>query len=171
MSSPTSAGVGLALIVTVTTAASCYCWAIKKRELGRKRSELFRRNGGLLLQQRFSTVTSQGDDRRSAKIFSAEELKTATNNYEEGRILGRGGHGTVYKGIRPDQTVVAIKKSKVFDESNLSMRLPYYRRLIIQMLSSFWDAASRHKYPCWCMSSYLMEHSTSTYTTETHLAL
>ncbi|RCV10876.1 hypothetical protein SETIT_2G143700v2 [Setaria italica] len=112
-------GVGLALMVTVTTAASCYCWAIKKRELGRKRAELFRKNGGLPLQQRFSTITSQGEDRYSAKIFSAEELKAATDNYSESRILGRGGHGTVYKGILPDQTIVAIKKSKVFDESQV----------------------------------------------------
>jgi serine/threonine protein kinase len=117
--SPTSAGVGLALMVTVTTAASFYCWAIKKRELGRKRAELFRKNGGLLLQQRFSTITSQGEDQYSAKIFSAEELKAATDNYSESRILGRGGHGTVYKGILPDQTIVAIKKSKVFDESQV----------------------------------------------------
>ncbi|CAL5025645.1 unnamed protein product [Urochloa decumbens] len=114
----TALGVGLALVVIVTTAASCYCWAIKKRELGRKRAELFRKNGGLLLQQRFSTITSQGED-RSAKIFSAEELKTATDNYSDSRILGRGGHGTVYKGILPDQTVIAIKKSKVFDDSQV----------------------------------------------------
>nr|AGT16540.1 wall-associated kinase [Saccharum hybrid cultivar R570] len=112
-------GVGLALMVTVTTAASCYCWAIKKRELGRKRAELFRKNGGLLLQQRFSTIASQGEDQYSAKIFSAEELKAATDNYSESRILGQGGHGTVYKGILPDQTIVAIKKSKVFDESQV----------------------------------------------------
>ncbi|WVZ86967.1 hypothetical protein U9M48_033677 [Paspalum notatum var. saurae] len=111
-------GVGLALMVTMTTAVSCYCWAIKKRELGRKRAELFRKNGGLLLQQRFSTITSHGKD-QPAKIFSAEELRTATDNYSESRILGRGGHGTVYKGILSDRTIVAIKKSKVFDESQV----------------------------------------------------
>ncbi|KAJ1272588.1 hypothetical protein BS78_06G214200 [Paspalum vaginatum] len=111
-------GVGLALVVTMTTAVSCYCWAINKRELGRKRAELFRRNGGLLLQQRFSTITSHGKD-QPAKIFSAEELRTATDNYSESRILGRGGHGTVYKGVLPDRTIVAIKKSKVFDESQV----------------------------------------------------
>lgn len=109
-------GVGLALVVTITTIALCYYWAMKKREGGRKRAELFRKNGGLLLQQRFSAITSQSED-SSAKIFSAEELKTATDNYSESRILGRGGHGTVYKGILPDKTVVAIKKSTLFDES------------------------------------------------------
>ncbi|KAL6843848.1 hypothetical protein ACP4OV_026419 [Aristida adscensionis] len=108
-------GLGLALMITITTATSCYCWAMKKREVGRKRAELFRKNGGLLLQQKFSVITSQGEF-LPAKIFSAEELKVATNNYSESLVLGRGGHGTVYKGILLDKTVVAVKKSKVFDE-------------------------------------------------------
>ncbi|PNT61758.1 hypothetical protein BRADI_5g20365v3 [Brachypodium distachyon] len=111
-------GVGLALVVTVTTTALCYYWSMKRREARRKRAELFRKNGGLLLQQRFSAITSQGKD-SSAKIFSAEELKTATNNYSESRVLGRGGYGTVYKGVLPDETVVAVKKSRVFDESQV----------------------------------------------------
>ncbi|KAK3141624.1 hypothetical protein QOZ80_4BG0336250 [Eleusine coracana subsp. coracana] len=111
-------GVGLALVVTITAAVVCLCWAMKKRQAERKRSELFRKNGGVLLQQKFSAITSQKVG-SSAKIFSAEELKTATDNYSETRILGRGGHGTVYKGILSDKTMVAIKKSKVFDESQV----------------------------------------------------
>ncbi|GMP46686.1 hypothetical protein CsSME_00014741 [Camellia sinensis var. sinensis] len=54
---------------------------------------------------------------QSAKIFTSDDLKKATNNYDESRVLGQGGQGTVYKGILLDNTIVAIKKSNVIDQS------------------------------------------------------
>ncbi|CAA6666612.1 unnamed protein product [Spirodela intermedia] len=91
-------------------------WALKKRRMILLRENFFKQNGGLMLQQRISSLGSAGE---RARIFSAEELERATDNYSESRILGKGGYGTVYKGILPDKKVVAIKKSKVVDETQV----------------------------------------------------
>lgn len=69
-----------------------------------------------MLQQELSRRDSSTE---RAKIFSAEELEKATNNYDQSRICGRGGYGTVYKGILADGRTVAIKKSQVVDESQI----------------------------------------------------
>ncbi|XP_058069659.1 wall-associated receptor kinase-like 1 [Magnolia sinica] len=91
-----------------------YC-ALKKRTLIKLKEQYFRQNGGLLLKQQVSN--REGTD--CTRIFSYEELKQATQNYDESRILGTGGYGTVYKGILEDGTTVAIKKSKVIDQNQV----------------------------------------------------
>ncbi|KAI4319698.1 hypothetical protein MLD38_033268 [Melastoma candidum] len=76
----------------------------------------FKRNGGLLLQQQLNSP--EGCIEKS-KIFSSEELEIATENFNRSRILGRGGQGTVYKGMLTDGRIVTIKRSTTIDEGNL----------------------------------------------------
>ncbi|KAA8517765.1 hypothetical protein F0562_015230 [Nyssa sinensis] len=91
-------------------------FSMKKRKLIKLREKFFQQNGGLLLKQQ---ISSNEGSVESNKIFTAEELERATNNYADDHILGRGGYGTVYKGVLPDQRVVAIKKSRIMDESQV----------------------------------------------------
>ena len=52
------------------------------------KEKFFQQNGGLLLQEQLS---NQKGSTKATKIFSAEQLKKATNNYDESRVLGQGG--------------------------------------------------------------------------------
>ncbi|XXG39876.1 hypothetical protein AAC387_Pa01g0730 [Persea americana] len=107
-------GVGLSLLFVLIAGSFIY-WGLKKRKIILLKDKFFRQNGGLLLQQQ---ITSHGVA-VTTKIFSTEELERATNKFAEDRIIGRGGYGTVYKGILPDNTTVAIKKSKIVDETQI----------------------------------------------------
>ncbi|XP_048139035.1 wall-associated receptor kinase-like 1 [Rhodamnia argentea] len=89
---------------------------IKKRKQINLKEKHFKRNGGLLLQRELSSP--EGNVEKS-KLFNSKDLGKATDNFNEDRILGQGGQGTVYKGMLTDGKIVAIKKSKVIDEGKV----------------------------------------------------
>ncbi|KAG6781552.1 hypothetical protein POTOM_014463 [Populus tomentosa] len=89
---------------------------IKRRKCIQLKKKFFKRNGGLLLQQQLSS--SDGSVQKT-KVFSSNELEKATDFFNENRILGHGGQGTVYKGMLADGSIVAVKKSTIVDEDKL----------------------------------------------------
>ncbi|XP_052311244.1 wall-associated receptor kinase-like 8 isoform X7 [Populus trichocarpa] len=89
---------------------------VKKRKNIELKKKFFKRNGGLLLQQQLSS--SDGSIQKT-KIFTSKELEKATDRFNDNRILGQGGQGTVYKGMQADGMIVAVKKSILVDEEKL----------------------------------------------------
>ncbi|PPS12300.1 hypothetical protein GOBAR_AA08334 [Gossypium barbadense] len=79
------------------------------------KKKYFKRIGGLLLQQHLSSNRSTVE---KVKLFNSMEIEKATDYYNENRILGQGGQGTVYKGMLTDGSIVAIKKSKMVEGKN-----------------------------------------------------
>ncbi|XP_078160963.1 putative wall-associated receptor kinase-like 16 [Carex rostrata] len=95
----------------VASASFCLYLGMQKRRLIRTRQHFFEQNGGVLLRQQMSSFETT-----TFRIYTKEELEKATNKFSEERVLGRGGHGIVYKGILEDGTVAAIKRSKLMEE-------------------------------------------------------
>ncbi|KAI3747262.1 hypothetical protein L6452_09715 [Arctium lappa] len=108
-------GISMGILFLMTIIYALYK-IIKKTKATRRRERFFKRNGGLLLKQQEEADPSLVD---KTVLFTSLELEKATDNFNENRILGRGGQGTVYKGMLVDGRIVAIKKSKVVDESQL----------------------------------------------------
>ncbi|GLJ27419.1 hypothetical protein SUGI_0538400 [Cryptomeria japonica] len=94
--------------VGVSLAACGILWWLRKRHMKIVKAKYFQHNGGIQLQQ---YIASKGG-RQSLRIYSAEELQNASENFSDRMKLGTGGYATVYRGIFSDGSVVAIKKSK-----------------------------------------------------------
>ncbi|CAL5333110.1 unnamed protein product [Camellia sinensis] len=110
-------GLGLSLgLLFLFLGSSWIYWILRKRKHMKLKEKFFQQNGGLMLQQQLSKHERSVE---TATIFTAEDLKKATNNYNESEVIGQGGFGTVYRGVLPDNRVVAIKKSKISDQNQI----------------------------------------------------
>ncbi|KAK0581364.1 hypothetical protein LWI29_012901 [Acer saccharum] len=86
---------------------------IKRRKKVKLKEKYFK---CLLMQQHLTLYDGCGD---RGKVFKSKELDKATNYFNVNRILGRGGQGTVYKGMLADGKIIAVKKPKAIDERKL----------------------------------------------------
>ncbi|CAK9313554.1 unnamed protein product [Citrullus colocynthis] len=109
---------GVTVGFTVVVIGSTWLYlGYRKWKFIKLKEKFFENNGGLMLQQHLSQWQSSTD---MVRIFTQEELDKATNKYNESAVVGKGGYGTVYKGVLDDGSVVAIKKSKLVDQSQTS---------------------------------------------------
>ncbi|XP_074292347.1 putative wall-associated receptor kinase-like 16 [Silene latifolia] len=116
--------VGFGLLFLVF--AGYWIWRLlKRRKENKQRAQNFKRNGGLLLQQQVSSTEGVVE---KAKVFTVSELEVATDHFNQNRILGQGGQGTVYKGMLTDGKIIAVKKSKKVDETQLA---PFINEVVI----------------------------------------
>uniref|UniRef100_A0A0E0JCG3 Protein kinase domain-containing protein n=1 Tax=Oryza nivara TaxID=4536 RepID=A0A0E0JCG3_ORYNI len=84
---------------------------IQRKRHKKDKDEYFKQNGGLKL---YDEMRSRKVD--TIRILTEKDIKKATDNYSEDRVLGIGGHGMVYRGTLDDNKEVAIKKSKVIND-------------------------------------------------------
>ncbi|CAK9147359.1 unnamed protein product [Ilex paraguariensis] len=77
--------------------------------------------GGGEKKKESSSRLTWGRDQKSTVVekkkmmneFEYEELEAATENFSPSNMIGKGGHGQVYKGILKDGRLVAIKKQSL----------------------------------------------------------
>ncbi|XP_060206209.1 wall-associated receptor kinase 2-like [Lycium barbarum] len=108
------AGGVIGTTILLVTGGWLYFALIQRRKMAMRKIKFFKENGGVMLLEQ---LVRQGKSTTAVRIFTSEELKEATNNYDESRIVGQGGFGIVYKGYLPNNDIVdiAIKKSKKID--------------------------------------------------------
>ncbi|RWR74583.1 wall-associated receptor kinase 2-like protein [Cinnamomum micranthum f. kanehirae] len=98
-------GLGLSLLFLLIASTWTY-WIWRKRKSMKLKEKFSHENGGLMLQQKLRY--HRGD---AFKIFTIEELERATNNYNANTVFTRG--------VLPNNRIVAIKKSKLVEVSQI----------------------------------------------------
>ncbi|CAM0949526.1 unnamed protein product [Alopecurus aequalis] len=107
-------------VVMLALGTSCTYAIQEKRRLAVIKTRHFRQHGGhLLFEEMKKSINKQGI---SFTLFTRQELREATGDFDERHVLGKGGNGTVYRGTLRDGTVVAIKRCRVAGEDERQQR-------------------------------------------------
>ncbi|OQU88384.1 putative wall-associated receptor kinase-like 16 [Sorghum bicolor] len=101
------ASVGLVVLVVTLTCA----YLIQQRKLHHTKQRYIQQYGDMWI---FEKMKSQ----QGFKIFTEAQLQEATNKFNEKRVLGHGGQGTVYKGLVEGNVEVAVKRCMSVDEQH-----------------------------------------------------
>ncbi|CAM0954243.1 unnamed protein product [Alopecurus aequalis] len=99
------------VVIIITIIVSWVQRIVQNKKLNKVKQEYFRRHGGVILLDQMKSEGGLG-----FIVFSEAELMHATNNYDNRRILGKGGSGIVYKGITNNNMLVAVKRCRLVDE-------------------------------------------------------
>ncbi|XP_066376757.1 putative wall-associated receptor kinase-like 16 [Miscanthus floridulus] len=92
-------------VVIVVIALTCTYLILERKKLSNIKQKYFQQHGGMMLLQEISLKQGTG-----FSIFTEAELIEATDKFDDKNILGRGGHGTVYKGLLKDGSLIAVKR-------------------------------------------------------------
>ncbi|KAI5074079.1 hypothetical protein GOP47_0010040 [Adiantum capillus-veneris] len=101
---PLIAGIVMGILVCCVVALILFVVQRRRRAVKEARTKLSKER---------QLILSEGSGGRSAKLYTSQEMKKATQNFAKERLLGSGGFGDVYKGVLEDGTVVAVKSAKV----------------------------------------------------------
>ncbi|XP_045819105.1 LEAF RUST 10 DISEASE-RESISTANCE LOCUS RECEPTOR-LIKE PROTEIN KINASE-like 1.1 isoform X2 [Trifolium pratense] len=118
----------------------CY-WRIKSSEVKNKSGTNHR---GL---SRNTTIPESGAVYFGIPVFSYDELKEATNNFDQARQIGEGGFGTIYYGKLGDGREVAVKR--LFERNyrpveSFTNEIQILTRMRHRNLVSLYGCTSRH---------------------------
>jgi len=105
--------VGASVVVVLIVSIACACLIQQRRKLQNIKQRYFQQHGGMML---FEEIQSQQGI--PFRIFPEAELQEATDKFNEKRVLGHGGHGTVYMGLLKGNVQVAVKRCMSIDEQH-----------------------------------------------------